>query len=102
MCNMMLIPVMRNYFIHNCALFSLLYPDGAALYTTVSLLTDRNNRPLHGYKKRTLTMVPSKVLSGLWVLQEKVDTRVSTFSLPNHFLFLGIYGIIELSKDERR
>lgn len=42
------------------------------------------------------------VLSGLWVLQEKVDTRVSTFSLPNHFLFLGIYGIIELSKDERR
>jgi hypothetical protein len=43
-----------------------------------------------------------EVLSGLWVLQEKVDTRVSTFSLPNHFLFLGIYGIIELSKDERR
>ena len=43
-----------------------------------------------------------RVLSGLWVLQEKVDTRVSTFSLPNHILFLGIYGIIELSKDERR
>lgn len=62
LCNMMLIPVMRNYFIHNCALFSLLYPDGAALYTTVSLLTDRNNRPLHGYKKRTLTMVPSKTV----------------------------------------
>ena len=51
-------------------------------------------------KKRSA--VYRTVLSGLWVLQEKVDTRVSTFSLPNHFLFLGIYGIIELSKDERR
>ena len=52
------------------------------------------------YKKTELESFT--VLSGLWVLQEKVDTRVSTFSLPNHFLFLGIYGIIELSKDERR
>ena len=43
-----------------------------------------------------------KVLSELWVLQEKVGMKVSAFSLTKYFLFLGIYGIIELSKDERR
>jgi hypothetical protein len=42
------------------------------------------------------------VLSELWVLQEKVGMKVSAFSLTKYFLFLGIYGIIELSKDERR
>ena len=34
LCNMMLIPVMRNYFIHNCALFSLFHPDTMSLFTT--------------------------------------------------------------------
>lgn len=42
-----------------------------------------------------------KVLSELWVLQEKVGMKVSAFSLTKYFLFLGIYGIIELSKDEQ-
>lgn len=42
------------------------------------------------------------VLSEHWVWQEKVDTKVSAFSLSNSFSYLGIYSIIELSKDERR
>ena len=47
-------------------------------------------------------MAGNMVLSELWVLQEKVGMKVSAFSLTKYFLFLGIYGIIELSKDERR
>lgn len=42
------------------------------------------------------------VLSEFWVLQEKVDMKVSAFSFTSRFLFLGICDMIELSKDERR
>lgn len=43
-----------------------------------------------------------QALSELWVLQEKVDMKVSAFSLAKYFSFLGICGMIELSKNERR
>ena len=56
------------------------------------------------FSSETAFSVPADfpVLSELWVLQEKVGMKVSAFSLTKYFLFLGIYGIIELSKDERR
>lgn len=58
------------------------------------------NSKMQKLKKRGSTLL--LVLSELWVLQEKVGMKVSAFSLTKYFLFLGIYGIIELSKDERR
>ncbi len=38
------------------------------------------------------------VLSELWVLLKKADMKVSAFSLPFLFSFLGIYSKIKIKK----
>lgn len=82
---------------------ALLGDDDYPYAVPISYVYDNSKIYFHGAKAgHKIDAIQKWVLSEHWVWQEKVDTKVSAFSLSNSFSYLGIYSIIELSKDERR